>query len=68
MKSVAIISSDWRFRALLRAQLLEEGFRVQASNSVADLSELINGHSPDPDLLVADVVGFAGAEVNDLMK
>ncbi|MGH9432383.1 MAG: hypothetical protein ACRD3T_12660 [Terriglobia bacterium] len=70
MKSIVIISPDWRFRALLRAQLLEEGFGVRAGNCVADLPELTNGHSADPDLLVADLGGFAGAEneENDLMQ
>ena len=67
LKSVVIISPDWRFRALLRAQLLEEGFRVRAGNSVADLAEFMNGRSADPDLLVADLGGSAD-EAIDLRK
>jgi hypothetical protein len=63
-KLVVIISSDWRFRALLRAQLLEDGVGVRAGANFADLPSLINRPSPDADLLVADLAGSEDAKHN----
>jgi len=52
---ILIAGKDWQARALLRAQLLEEGFEVDAHESVADaLAALALGTGP-PDLLVADI-------------
>jgi len=57
MGSVILAGRDWRFRALLRAQLLEEEIEVEAHeaprealNSLTDLKIL-------PRLLVADLFG-----------
>ena len=55
MSRILIAGRDWQSRALLRAQLLEEGFEVEAYEIVSDaLSALTTGVSR-PELLIADV-------------
>jgi hypothetical protein len=52
---ILIAGRDWQSRTLLRAQLLEEGFEVDAYEIVSDaLSALTTGVSR-PELLIADV-------------
>jgi len=52
---ILIAGNDWQSRALLRAQLLEEGFEVEAHESIsAALSTLTPGTSI-PELLIADI-------------
>lgn len=55
MPRIVLAGQDWRLRALLRAQLLEEGFEVEAHESTANaLAEL--GHARIlPELLIADL-------------
>jgi DNA-binding NtrC family response regulator len=52
---VLIVSRDWRSRALLRAQLLEEGLLVRAYESIRDAATVIGSRSFKPGLLVADI-------------
>jgi len=55
MAGVLIVSRDWQSRALLRAQLLEEGCLVEAYESLRDAATVLGRRSFKPGLLVADV-------------
>jgi DNA-binding response OmpR family regulator len=51
---ILLIAADWQFRALLRAQLLEEGFEVKSWPSLENaLVFLIRGGEP-PQAIVLD--------------
>jgi CheY-like chemotaxis protein len=52
---IFIAGNDWQSRALLRAQLLEEGFEVEAHESVHDALSTLTPGATLPDLLIADV-------------
>ena len=55
MNLILIAGKDWQARALLRAQLLEEGFEVEAHETVPEaLAALETAPSP-PDLFIADI-------------
>ena len=42
MEEIFLIAADWQFRALVRAQLLEEGFEVRSWPSLkAALQDLV---------------------------
>lgn len=51
---VILLGKDWKSRALVRAQLIEEGIRVKAYDAVAAAIEAAGGQTPAP-LLVADL-------------
>jgi DNA-binding response OmpR family regulator len=57
MDRVLLIAADWQFRALVRAQLLEEGFEVNAfpAPDVA-LAHLLRGGEP-PQAIILDAEG-----------
>jgi DNA-binding NtrC family response regulator len=55
MAGVLIVSRDWRSRALLRAQLLEEGCLVKAYATLRDAAPVVVSRSFKPGLLVADI-------------
>jgi len=60
MVDVIIVGRDWQSRALLRAQLIEEGIDVEAHEAVAELGNPPARPHPKarfPKLLVADVFG-----------
>ena len=46
---------DWQARALLRAQLLEEGFEVEAHEAVFDALATLAGRTDFPELILADI-------------
>ena len=52
---VLLIGKDWKTRALLRAQLLEEGVDVEAYESLAEALEASMGVGEVPALLLADL-------------
>ena len=52
MSQVSLIGKDWQARALLRAQLLEEGVDVKAYETVADALDGVANH---PRLIFADL-------------
>jgi DNA-binding response OmpR family regulator len=54
MKRVLVISRDWQLRALLRAQLLEEGIAVQAFEAAAEAPGRDRDGLP-PALVVVDL-------------
>lgn len=54
--AVILLGKAWKSRALMRAQLIEEGIEVKAFDSVADALEAAAGQARAP-LLVADLAG-----------
>jgi DNA-binding NtrC family response regulator len=55
MSEILLIGKGWQARALLRAQLLEEGFDVEAHESLASALERLDSSEILPALVVADV-------------
>jgi DNA-binding NtrC family response regulator len=60
MAQVVLIGRDWQFRALLRAQLLEEGLEVEAYESVTTAWLTLEGGERLPSLLVVDLSASEG--------
>jgi DNA-binding response OmpR family regulator len=52
---VFLAGKDWQARALLRAQLIEEGFVVEAYETVEEALAQLDLHSALPALLIADI-------------
>jgi DNA-binding NtrC family response regulator len=55
MSEIVIAGKDWQARALLRAQLLEEGFEVEAYESIAEALATLGAATGIPKLLIADI-------------
>lgn len=55
MSQVLLVGKDWKARALLRAQLLEEGVDVEAYDSVFAALEDLEASPVLPALLIADL-------------
>jgi len=55
MSRIIIAGKDWQSRALLRAQLLEEGLEVEAYETVSDALATLERGTDLPDLLIADI-------------
>jgi DNA-binding NtrC family response regulator len=55
MPHILIAGRDWTARALLRAQLLEEGFDVEAHEDVTSALNSLRASKTMPQLLVADL-------------
>ena len=55
MSYILIAGKDWQARALLRAQLLEEGFEVGAHETIPDALATIEPGTHLPDLFIADI-------------
>jgi len=55
MALVFLASKDWQARALLRAQLLEEGVKVEAYETVREALAQLDLHFVLPTLLIADI-------------
>ena len=55
MAQVLLAGKDWQARALLRAQLIEEGFSVEAYETVDDALAQLEWSFPLPALLIADI-------------
>jgi DNA-binding response OmpR family regulator len=67
---ILLIAADWGFRALLRAQLLEEGFEVRSWPSLeAALAYLMRGGEP-PQAIVLDAesIEVESRKVSDLWR
>lgn len=62
MTGVLIVSRDWQSRALLRAELIEQGCTVQAYESVRDARVALAARDFKPCLLVADLSEAAGPD------
>jgi len=52
---ILLVGRDWRARALLRAQLIEEGFDVEAHEDVSEALDSLHSTLPLPVLVLADV-------------
>lgn len=58
MGKILLIAADWQMRALVRAQLLDEGYEVQAWPSMEQAMEsLLRGAMP-PQLTILDAEGI----------
>jgi CheY-like chemotaxis protein len=57
MPRVLLTGKDWAARALVRAQLLEEGVHVKAYETARDALDEVSDLSDLPKLLVADLAG-----------
>jgi DNA-binding response OmpR family regulator len=57
---VLLLAANWRPRALLRAQLLEDGFSVFAVDSWSDARDALH-NGPTPRLVVVDLEGLPQA-------
>ncbi len=55
MAQILIAGRDWTARALLRAQLIEEGFDAEAYDSVGDAVQRLWASRMMPSLLIADL-------------
>ena len=55
MRHILIAGKDWQARALLRAQLLEEGFEVEAYETIPDALAALGPGTNLPNLFIADV-------------
>lgn len=70
MPRILVVGRDWRLRALLRAQLIEEGIEVEAYETAREALNTLTDLSHLPDLVVADLFRSRrpAAEVNLLVK
>ncbi|MGH7971527.1 MAG: hypothetical protein ACREIC_22645 [Limisphaerales bacterium] len=57
MAQILIAGKDWTARALLRAQLMEEGFDVEAYEDVPEVVDRLWGSAEMPSLLIVDLFG-----------
>ena len=64
MKTVLVVGRDWKFRALLRAQLREDGFDALGFESLDAAAEVIARSAPDA--IVFDTTDAPGAELAQL--
>jgi DNA-binding response OmpR family regulator len=55
MAQVLLVGKDWKARALLRAQLLEEGLEVEACEQASEAIESLDRNELLPELLIADL-------------
>ena len=55
MAQVLLVGKDWQARALLRAQLIEEGVRVEAYETVEEALGQLELYSVLPALLIVDI-------------
>jgi DNA-binding response OmpR family regulator len=56
---ILLIAADWRLRALVRAQLLEEGFEVRALPALEVALAHLTGGGARPGLILLDTQGAA---------
>lgn len=59
MTYVLVVGKDWQFRALLRAQLIEEGLEVNAYETVRAALATLEGTNLLPAMLVVDLSASA---------
>ena len=55
MPQVLLVGKQWKTRALIRAQLIEEGLEVEAYETVRDALECLKTSTQLPALLIADL-------------
>jgi len=64
MNTILVVGRDWKFRALLRAQLREEGFEARGFESLTDVFPESSGPGPAPAALIFDTVEAPQAELD----
>jgi len=64
---IVLLAAEWQPRALLRAQLIEEGYEVLATDTWIEMRRLL-GSAPRPLLAIVDLQGLPDPDVvlNDL--
>lgn len=55
MSHILIAGKDWQARALLRAQLLEEGFEAEAHEMISEAVAALGTGAKLPNLFIADI-------------
>ncbi len=55
MSHILIAGKDWQARALLRAQLLDEGFEVDACETISEAVATLGTGAKLPDLFIAEL-------------
>ena len=55
MSQILIAGKDWQSRALLRAQLLDEGFEIEAHETIPEGLATLEPGTNLPDLFIADI-------------
>lgn len=55
MSDILLAGTDWQARALLRAQLLEEGFDVEAVETIDEARAVLAAAPHFPQLMIADI-------------
>ncbi len=55
MSHILIAGKDWQARALLRAQLLDEGFDAEAQGTISEAVATLGAGAKLPDLFIADI-------------
>ena len=70
MGEILLIAADWRLRALVRAQLLEEGFQVRALPALEIALSHLTAGGERPGLIILDTQGveFDGQVVSELWQ
>jgi DNA-binding NtrC family response regulator len=68
MAKVVLVGRDWQTRALLRAQLIEEGLAIEAFETLREALAISKEAAPLPALLVVDLYssGETRAEIERL--
>ena len=64
MAQVLLAGKDWQARALLRAQLIEEGIGVEAYASVSEAVQALESSPALPALLIADLTASDTPEID----
>lgn len=56
---IILISNEWPARALIRAQLIEEGYETQGLLSLEDALGLLKTDAVRPSLIIFDAAGYS---------
>jgi DNA-binding NtrC family response regulator len=67
MKTIFVVGWEWRFRALLRAQLREQGYDAQGFETLAEAAEALVS-APAPALVVFDTTDSDAAETATYLR
>lgn len=55
MSRIMIAGEDWQSRTMLRAQLLEEGFEIEAHETIVETIAVLSRESVLPEMMLVDV-------------
>ena len=59
IEPIILISDEWPSRALIRAELIEEGYEVQGLLSLEDALRLLSTNTTRPRLIIFDAAGYS---------